>query len=186
MNNPYLPSNHAAGAFVLQRQAQIIRFCRTFCPNFDDFDDYCQDVVARILHKFDALRLDDARNDESVISTWLGWQCRAVRTEHVRRRRRALARFVDNGDSSLSNLATPEHQPGQRRQLTAANTVTRILSTATDQERRAALVVLHGYNTAEAREHLGMSPTDRETGLASLRRRWAVGGIDGQEKRRAG
>ncbi len=184
MNNPYATHRSAAAVFVLQHSDQIDRFCRRFCPHPNVAEDYRADVLLRLLDKFEKLRLDNAKNCDAVISTWLGWQCRAVRTDYVRKRQRRSDRFVDDGGAVLEMIATPEHKPGQRRQLTAANTVSRILVGATPLERKAALVVLHGYNTAEAREHLGITPAERDSGLESLRRRYTAGGNYGEEERR--
>ncbi len=157
--------------FILRRRDQISRMCKKWSKDFPGEKlDFEQDVMTRIVARIQLLQLTDARNPESVISTWIGWQIRAVRTYYVRRRARfGPIHVTDDPTPLIDRTASPDHQQGQAGSLVNSTTARAILQACTSQQRQAVLLTLDGYSRSEMHQHFGVDPEELTNAFRKIR-----------------
>lgn len=180
-----------AWAFVLQRSQQIDKFAGRFFRmlSVEDQRDARSDYIARIVEKHPDLRLEDAVSREMVISTWLGWQARAVQTTYCRRYKKFEAQqkyghfqvMILASDppemASTDGANTPEAIEESLLDGDVSAVVEQLFATATKPQREAMLTILLEMDFMEMRKTYKLSMIARNQQLAALRAAAVEAGI---------
>jgi len=170
-----------ANAFILERSEQIEKYTRKFCGSLD-LDEYRQEVYFQVVRRHHTLRLADAFDREAVVSTWLGWQCKAARKIMLRRfdaYEARCVRSVDTGDEDgplwdrtlIGRMATTSTDPGHADRMVDNQEVRAVLKMANQAEKVAIVCLINGWNREELREHVGITEGDRDRAIRSLARK---------------
>ena len=187
----------AAWALVLRHQRLIRGLVRRWGNALgpDERREMEHDLILRLVEQYPRLRLHDARDPEKVISTWIGFQARAVQTrygrsfrkvcrEHSGEQRRdglgderghgghstnelwdAPDRMVVDASATLCSLEVMERT---LERSDAHQRVEALYAAATPPQKRAILAYLMGLGARRIRQEFHMSLFQRDGHLRAL------------------
>lgn len=144
-------------AWVLEHATMIDRISLALCRGTGlDADDFKQSVVLRVVERWQ--HYDSSKGKPS---TWVTWQARAVRKEHLRWLRRR------KNEAPLEPCNHPVRQPGGE----ARAMLVQLHDMASDDEWAATVATAQGYQGEQLGALCGCAPYSARRRVARLRER---------------
>lgn len=172
-----------AWAFVLQHSGLIERMSARFFDKLkeEEREDARGDLMALLVERFPTLRLQDARDPQAVVVTWIGWQCLRVQKSYCRKHKKTTAREVtfavgaDREETDVLVLMPAvgygSHDAVEENveEIEASETVAALYAHATPRQREAMMTVLAEMTPADMQARFGLTLNARNDRLKTLR-----------------